>query len=482
MTEEGVIRAGLVLTAPGHAPAFGPAELHHAGGRITALHPVSAEALSPDEARLLLMPALANAHDHGRGLRTLAFGVADAPLENWLPALARQPRIDPYASAALAFARMAGSGVCATNHCHNTQQSDALLAEAEAVSRAARDVGIRVAFAWPFFDRNPFVYGETSALGRWLPEDEVPAVPAFRSLAENMAMLKAAEAFEHPLFELQYGPVGPQWASDETMTAIARASADTGRRVHMHMFETQRQRQWAGAHYPGGLLNFLDSIDLLSPRLTLAHAIWFTAAEWALLAERGVNVSINASSNLRLRSGHAAVAAMRGAGVSLGIGMDGMSLDDDEDMLREMRLCWHLGAAGEQGDDLSPRDMFDMAMVSGRYGITGTDGGGRLVVGAPADIMTVDFADIARDCVHGDIDPAMLVLGRATREHVRDLVVAGRTVIRSGMCTGIDTAALQEELCAAARAAIAPDQPRIERMQLAIGEFYRSGCHVGPDR
>jgi cytosine/adenosine deaminase-related metal-dependent hydrolase len=173
---------------------------------------------------------------------------------------------------------------------------------------------------------------------------------------------------------------------------------------------------------------------------------------------------------------------MRGAGVSLGIGMDGMSLDDDEDMLREMRLCWHLGAAGEQGDDLSPRDMFDMAMVSGRYGITGTDGGGRLVVGAPADIMTVDFADIARDCVHGDIDPAMLVLGRATREHVRDLVVAGRTVIRSGMCTGIDTAALQEELCAAARAAIAPDQPRIERMQLAIGEFYRSGCHVGPDR
>jgi hypothetical protein len=104
------------------------------------------------------------------------------------------------------------------------------------------------------------------------------------------------------------------------------------------------------------------------------------------------------------------------------------------------------------------------------------------VVGAPADIMTVDFADIARDCVHGDIDPAMLVLGRATREHARDLVVAGRTVIRSGMCTGIDTAILQEELSTAARAAMAPDQPRIERMQHAIGEFYRSGCHVGPDR
>jgi cytosine/adenosine deaminase-related metal-dependent hydrolase len=102
------------------------------------------------DAGLLAMPALANAHDHGRGLRTLAHGTADAPLELWLPELARQPRLDPYLNAALAFARMATGGICATNHCHNTQDSARLLEEATAVSRAAATS----AFGWHSLSRS----------------------------------------------------------------------------------------------------------------------------------------------------------------------------------------------------------------------------------------------------------------------------------------------------------------------------------------
>jgi cytosine/adenosine deaminase-related metal-dependent hydrolase len=479
------VRVGRILPAPGHGAALGPGVVRIEGGRIAAIEAIPAEALTLQEAGTLLMPPPADAHDHGRGLRTLAYGAADAPLEDWLPSLARQPLLDPYTNAALAFARMAQGGICAANHCHNTMQGDRLLAEAEGVSRAARDVGIRIAFALPFQDRNPNVYGDLDTLLASLAPEDRPGViaraRAMRSLATNMELVEAVNALEHETFALQYGPVAPQWATHATLEAIAAASADTGRRVHMHLLETRRQREWADAHYPGGLVPFLDSIGLLSPRLTVAHGVWLRPEECALLAERGVTVSINLSSNWRLRSGAPPLGAIRAAGLGFGIGLDGMSFDDDEDMLRELRLVWHVHA-GEAGA-MTPAELFGAALRTGRRTITGDDGGGVLAPGAPADLLALDFAAMTADCVHDDIDPVAILLGRMAARHVQRLVVAGRDVVRDGRCVTVDAPALEAELTAAGRAAFAaarPDDARIARLQRGVSDFYAAGHHCRP--
>ena len=98
---------------------------------------------SDDASRTLILPALSNAHDHGRGMRTTAFGAGDDALEVWIAALGREPATDPYLRAAVAFARMAEAGIATLNHCHNSADPARLVQEAEAVSRAARDVGLR---------------------------------------------------------------------------------------------------------------------------------------------------------------------------------------------------------------------------------------------------------------------------------------------------------------------------------------------------
>jgi len=403
-------------------------------------------------------------------------------LEDWLPLLARQPLVDPYLMSAVAFARMAQGGIAAANHCHNTQMSAQLLAEAQAAARAAQDVGIRIAFALPFQDRNPNVYGDLDRLLASLPAEDRPGVVAragaMRALATNMALIEALEGLEDDLFHLQYGPVAPQWTTHETMAAIARGSAETGRRIHMHLLETERQRHWADAHYPGGLIAFLDSIGMLSPRLTVAHAVWLRPDECALLAERGVTVSINLSSNLRLRSGRPPLAAIRAAGTPFGIGLDGMAIDDDEDILRELRLVWHMFAREDRA--MSEGELFDAALVTGRRSIVGADGGGVIEPGAPADILTLDFAEIARDCVHDDIDPVELLIGRMAGRHVRRLIVAGRDVVVDGRATGVDLPALEAQLTEQARAAYRaspPDLARIDRMGSAVADYYAAGHH-----
>ena len=76
--------------------------------------------------------------------------------------------------------------------------------------------------------------------------------------------------------------------------------------------------------------------------LSVAHGIWMTEKEMDAVAENGVAVSHNPSSNLRLRAGIAPVLQFRERGVPVGIGMDGFAINDDEDMFSELRLAWRL--------------------------------------------------------------------------------------------------------------------------------------------
>ncbi|EIZ77873.1 cytosine deaminase [Novosphingobium sp. Rr 2-17] len=482
------LRAGRVLCDAAGA-ILGPTEIAiGADGRISSIQPLAVEALTREEAGTLVMPALADAHDHGRGLRTLAYGAADQSLETWLPELRRQPKVDPWLNAVVALGRLARSGVAVVNHCHNTQDGRALLAEAEAVSRAARDVGVRVAFGWPFFDRNPLVYGDLAALAALSPEAKRSAILVadqnMRDCETNFTLFEQAKAFEHATFTLQYHPVAPQWARPETLAAIATASAADGRRIHTHLLETELQRQWADTHHPQGLVAWLDELGLLSERLTVAHCVWLDDRDIALLAKRGVTVSINASSNLRLRSGTPALASLLGAGVPVAFGLDGMALDDDEDMLREIRLAWHLHArcGTLPGPGLDMQSILRGALKTGRKSAIGEDGGGRILLGAPADLLLLDFAAIASDSVVPDPDPLPLLMGRARSEHVRGLIVNGRNVVDSGACLGIDLAALEARLIGEARAAYAPtDLAEITQAQAVLQRYYGCGCHQRTD-
>jgi cytosine/adenosine deaminase-related metal-dependent hydrolase len=478
------LTVGAALCAPGSQAPLGPSSIRIAGGRIAAIERIGHEQLDPAASGLVALPAPTNAHDHGRGLRTLAFGAADDRLESWLPALAREPRSDPYLNAAVAFARMAEGGICAANHCHGPQDRARLFEEAEAVSRAAKDVGIRVAFAVPFMNRNRGAYGDISKLIALMGSDDrgafVGSLTTPSTIGDHLRQVERIAELEHDGFQIQYGPIGPQWVDDDSLAALARASAETGRRIHMHLLETQRQRDWADAAHGGGLIAFLDRIGFLSPRLTVAHGVWLRPDECELLARRSVAVAVNLSSNLRLRSGLPPVGTFREVGLRFGVGLDASSFDDDEDMLREIRLLWRSYRGFAEADLLSTADVFDAAMLHGRRTVVGEDGGGRLAVGAPADIMVLDLAAMSADFVRTDVDIADLLLTRMAKRHLIRLIVGGRTIVERGNCVSVDRPRLEQTLTESARAGRAeapPDDARIARLQQSIAAYYKAGYH-----
>jgi cytosine/adenosine deaminase-related metal-dependent hydrolase len=214
----------------------------------------------------------------------------------------------------------------------------------------------------------------------------------------------------------------------------------------MHLLETRYQRQWADAAYPNGVVRMLDEIGLLSPRLTLAHCVWARPDELELLAERGVTISVNTSSNLHLHSGLAPAIKMKQYGCSVALGIDSKALDDDDDALRELRLSYLLHAG--TGFDLATtrRQALQAAVSHGRFAVTNIDDGGLIVAGAAADMLLLDWSGLDNDGLLDDIEPINMLFSRATARHMRELIVAGRTIVQDGRVPGVDLVSIRQEV------------------------------------
>ena len=89
-------------------------------------------------------------------------------------------------------------------------------------------------------------------------------------------------------------------------------------------------------------ISFLKFHTASNTAPALAHCAWARPEELALLAERGVTIAVNASSNLGLKSGLAPVPEMLRQGCRVAMGLDGMAFNEDDDALHEMRLGYAL--------------------------------------------------------------------------------------------------------------------------------------------
>jgi cytosine/adenosine deaminase-related metal-dependent hydrolase len=432
------------------------------------------------------MPALTNAHDHARVARNSAMGGFDKPLESWLFRLALIPAADPWLCSAVSFGRSALGGVGAIMvHYTRIQGLSDLPNEVGQVVKALRDVGLRGALAVQCRDRNPIVYGPHDAVLASLSSASRAAIekrflreplPA----AEQVALVEAIAA-EHQGkgVTVQYGPAAVQWCSDALLRLIAERSVATGLRVHMHLLETKYQRAWADREFPQGIVRYLDDIGLLSPRLSLAHCVWARPEEYALIAERGVTIVVNTSSNLAIRSGCAPIDRMLAEGCRVAMGMDGLALDEDEDALREMRLNYALNKGNGIERAMTPAALLAFATSNGRVALDGGAHSGHIEEGGDADLLSLDLDAMAADLVEPNVPELELLLARAGKSHVRDLVVAGREVVLDGRLATLDLPEIEAELLARFRRDIrttADLRAAIPEIELVLADHLAEHC------
>jgi cytosine/adenosine deaminase-related metal-dependent hydrolase len=410
-------------------PVSGPVEVVVRDGVIAGLtpsgraeQPATNGPVGPDGRRaddadgtgLVLLPLFVNAHDHGRGAGNVAAGMPDGPLEEWIADLRRHPPSSQEALVGGGCDLMVASGVGASVICVNPQSPDTR-AEVVAAAEAVLERGLRAAVVYPLGDTMGALAGRSRQATGW-DTGEIA-----RRLAE---VDEIASKFESALVDVQLGPVGPQWVSEATLRAVARHSEQTGRRVHMHLLESPRQRQWADTTYPEGLVEWLHGAGLSGAGVCYAHGTQLRPDEMAALALGGCVLSLNASSNMRLCSGTAPIAGARGAGVLVGAGLDGLALADDADYWTELRLLRGLQQA-ETGR-VGPADALINDLAAGGRRALGQAAPLAPAPGRPADFVLLDITGYRHLLLGSAWTPADVALAIGRPGRVAEVWVGGR--------------------------------------------------------
>ena len=132
-------------------------------------------------------------------------------------------------------------------------------------------------------------------------------------------------------------------------------------------------------------------LGVLSPRLIIAHGIYFDDDEIRMLADHGVKVIHNPASNLKLVSGiQFKFKEMKKAGIKVGLGTDGCSSSNNLDMVETMKLASLIGKAWRKDPEtLTAEEMFEAATSTGAD-ILGLNAG-RVKEGTLADLVLIDL-------------------------------------------------------------------------------------------
>src|SRR5262249_58625742 len=117
----------------------------------------------------------------------------------------------------------------------------------------------------------------------------------------------------------------------------------------------------------GRRLDHTERFGSLGRRLTSGHGVWLNEADLDRVAATGTHICHNCSSNFRLRSGVAPLNAIEQRGIDTAIGLDEAGINDDRDMLQEMRMVLRAHRVPGMADEdvPSPGQVLRMATVGG---------------------------------------------------------------------------------------------------------------------
>lgn len=467
------------------------------GGMLTAGDRVAEVGLFADLARRypqarvigdggqLLLPGLADAHCHGRGLSPIQKGVPTDFLENALFDWAAMPVLPPELTAALCALRHIRSGCTLLHHNGFDDDGPAALQRAEAAIRTYLAAGIRLAFSPAIRDESRLALDEEGFLATLPPDLQAWAAPLVRydkpkAVEEYFALFDA-------LFARYNGAdtrvlLAPSWAHGATDGFLRRvrdrSDALGGVPIHMHLLQTPVQKAYGLRKRGISTLEWLDGLGLVDRQVVYGHAIHLTARDIELMGRRRACVTTHASCNLHMRNGIAPVVPMRAAGVTVAMGMDDKTINDDEDAVMEVRMLHKLHRLHSfdlTAPALDAYEALEMATVHGAK-VCGFEGeAGALLPGMKADAILVDLARVEREpWIDPRLDPIEGFVQRALGEDVRTVVVGGRIVMEDRRVLSIDVEALYREVREAAGRPMPSEQAARAAMLLRIKPYMQA--------
>ncbi len=312
-----------------------------------------------------LLPGFVNTHTHAA--MSLFRGYADdMPLQQWLedhiwPLESKLTKEDVYWGTKLACLEMIKTGTVAFNDMYFFMESAA---------DAVEEMGMKAVLSYGFID-----------LG-----DEEKRKAEIKKTKKFVDYVASSELIKPAL-----GPHAIYTVSEEGLRWCAEFSHKRELPVHLHLAETEDEikefkRQNTGYDH---ITEYLDEVGLLSNNLLAAHCVWLDEEDIVNLSDKGVVVSHNPVSNMKLGVGKPMdYGSMYSAGVRVTLGTDGCASNNNLDMLETAKIAALQQKISGDPTLLSAEDGYSMITEIGARALK--TGGGSITEGMAADIILLD--------------------------------------------------------------------------------------------
>lgn len=331
--------------------------------------------------RQALVPGGVNAHNHC--FQSLLRGIAtDRPFLEWRdkslyhysPLISVE---DTYNGALFAFAEMMKRGVTCVGdffYLHNYgTESD------EAVIKAAKDLGIRLALARTMYDWNGAPNGYVETI-----DEAVTNTKSLYKKYQNDGMVNILPA-----------PHSLHAATPDMIKAGHDLAKEFGCKFHIHVAEELFEVEQVKKEH-GGLstIEYLDSIGVVDENMTIIHGVWLKDTEISLMGEKGASLVYCPSSNMFLADGITDIPKMMESNVCIALGSDGACSNNRISIFEEMRMVSLLQKANTcDALCVNYKQAFEMGTVNGATQLGFVSG--KIKEGYMADLVGINLDDFS---------------------------------------------------------------------------------------
>ena len=379
----------------------------------------------------LIMPGLVNCHTH------LASGITrgvydEMPLEVWF-AKGMWPVLDAFDARSseigseVSLLELLGNGVTTTAVGEiGSRHPDRLDGVLTAIERS----GIRAVVARMAMDS-----ADDSNPAQFIPEG-YRDTPQFAA-DEVRRLRKRFNSERISVIPVALGGLRCTPAMIQAMHAVSREADSL---FSMHAASSQSERDESRRRFGHGSITELERLGVLGPKTLLAHAIWLDDEEIQLLAARGTGVSHNPVSNAYYASGIARLPELLTAGVRVGLGVDGASTNNGQNVWETMKMAMLFQKQKLENANFGSAELaLELMTRGGAAALHMEDRIGSLEPGKLADLIVIDTERVA-------LTPSQTLISNLVYSPdpcaIQDVYVGGELVIENGQHARLDRAAV----------------------------------------
>jgi 5-methylthioadenosine/S-adenosylhomocysteine deaminase len=199
---------------------------------------------------------------------------------------------------------------------------------------------------------------------------------------------------------------------------------------HTHSSESVDEINEVRKRFHKENIEYFNIIGVLDDHTVLAHCVHTSDNERKMLKDRNTRIAHCPSANLKLGSGIAPIPQYLEEGISVTLGADGASCNNNLSIFNEMRLASLIQKPVHGTKVMDAKTMFRMATIEGAKALHLEKEVGSIEVGKKADLVLIDLNSYSNSFSDSDETIYSDIVFSSTTENVKCVMVDGKWLIK----------------------------------------------------